>query len=452
MFDTTVFAILIVLVSVGDRFVSSDPGNDYCYSDDPQAYLLAGTKTAYEISHNLIRNTSVPNCEPVQIWMLFRHGTRYSGKSEIKHMKKLLPKLQRKILKNHEEHGRGRLCRDDLENLKGWEIDPNLSEDTSKYLTKQGEMDLKSLGARFKQYFPQLLQPVPDYLPLDRYKFRSTDMQRTVASMKYFIKGAFGNVSLNNTEVVPLEQDTLLRLYKICKPWVALMKNKTTDAEVNKFLNGSEFGQVTHDVSQRLGFNEDLPFQSVLTMYTACVFERAWSVGKLSPWCAAFTEESLKVFEYEEDLHYYTHSSYGQPMSPRVGCQPLQDMFQHFSKLENRDAKDEQQGVFYFTHSSMLQLFLTTLGVAEDSTPLTASNYEAKQDRKWRTSYLAPFAANLAAVFYRCDSANKVRFYLNEKPLELEGCEQGVCDWEFLKNKLKTPGFNCNIDFCQVGE
>lgn len=35
-------------------------------------------------------------------------------------------------------------------------------------------------------------------------------------------------------------------------------------------------------------------------MYSACVFERAWFIDKQSPWCAAFTEDMLKVFEYEE--------------------------------------------------------------------------------------------------------------------------------------------------------
>lgn len=77
-------------------------------------------------------------------------------------------------------------------------------------------------------------------------------------------------------------------------------------------------------------FNESF-LESVLSMYTACVFERAWFVDKLSPWCAAFTEDSLKVFEYEEDLHYYYHASYGQPMNAKIGCRPLQDMFQRFS-------------------------------------------------------------------------------------------------------------------------
>lgn len=66
-------------------------------------------------------------------------------------------------------------------------------------------------------------------------------------------------------------------------------------------------------------------------MYTACSFEKAWQVDKVSPWCAVFTQDELKVFQYESDLHYYYHSGYGREMSSRIGCPPLQDMFNRFS-------------------------------------------------------------------------------------------------------------------------
>lgn len=147
--------------------------------------------------------------------------------------------------------------------------------------------------------------------------------------------------------------------------------------------------------------------------------------------------------------------------------------------MENEDSSEEPQGIFYFTHSTALQLLLTTMGVAKDSIPLKASNFENMRNRKWNSSRLAPFAANLAAIFYRyvkdyfgfcshisatrinlflsrvktafrCNSSNKVRFYLNEKPLDYEGCELGVCDWEYLKEKMGPNAFDCNTDFCKA--
>ncbi|XP_076171851.1 multiple inositol polyphosphate phosphatase 1 [Ptiloglossa arizonensis] len=448
MLDIRILTILVVFVSFENQLVLSNVETNYCYSTDEHPYLNAGTKTAYHYIHGLITNTSVPNCKPVQIWMLARHGTRNPGSDEIRNMRHELPKLQSSIIENHEKRGTGSLCKQDIENLKTWKINSKLTKKKSKHLTKQGKKDLKFLAERYKDYFPELLQ----YDSVDelesKYVFRATSTQRTVGSMNAFINGLFGNVILNNTEVVPTDEDTLLKIYKICKPWLESINNASTKAEVNHFLTGPVFNKTIHEISQRLGFTNDLSSDSVLIMYSACVFERAWFIDKQSPWCAAFTEDMLKVFEYEEDLYYYYYSSYGQKMSPMIGCTTLQDMFHHFTKLEKGDSS-EPQGIFYFSHSTSLQLLLTTMGIAEDKTPLTAANFDTmKNSRKWRTSYLVPFGANIAAVFYRCDSSNKVRFFINEKPFEFEGCERGVCDWEYLKKKLGNSGYYCNIDFC----
>ncbi|OAD62582.1 Multiple inositol polyphosphate phosphatase 1 [Eufriesea mexicana] len=448
MSSVKIFTILCAVICFTNQLAFSHVIPDYCYSDDNYPYRFAGTKTAYEIEHDLIKDTAIPDCKPIQIWMLIRHGTRYPGKHEIRDMKHKLPKLQRKIIENH-ENGNGSLCQKDLEKLKSWKLNPDLSVEKWKYLTKQGEEDLSSLGERFKNYFPEIFQSSSADVSKTKYKFRSTDLQRTIASMENFITGLFGRdyVSID-TEIVPAAEDTLLKLYKICKRWTEQMGNSSTNAEVKELINGPLFRQIIDDISQRLGFPNSLSLDDAVIMYTSCVFENAWYINEKSPWCAAFTKDELQLFEYEEDLYYYYHSSYGQEMSSAVGCPPLKDMFTRFAKLENGTSSDEPQGVFYFTHSSALQLFLTSMGIAKDAVPLTASNFDSMGNRKWSTSHLAPFAANLAAIFYECNSSYKVRFYLNERPLEYEGCQMGVCDWDYLKEQIGPNAFNCNADFC----
>ncbi|XP_012144858.2 multiple inositol polyphosphate phosphatase 1 [Megachile rotundata] len=439
--DIKILTILITVVCLKNQLVACDDEANYCYSDDEHPYLLFDTKTAYHFSHGFIKNTTVPNCTPKQIWLLIRHGTRNPSGEEIKSMKRNLPRLQDSILENESD-----LCAKDLENLRAWTYDKTLKH-RKKYLTEQGEEDLRSLAARFKNYFPQLLHLDSADALANKYKFRSTDTQRTVLSMERFIEGLFGNVTLNSTEVVPTSEDKLLKAYKTCKAWKNETKNSASNAEMEAFENSQRYDKLINDISKRLGFQHNLTLDEVMDMYTACVFEKAWHVDKVSPWCAVFTEEELKVIEYKSDLYYYYHTGYGQKMSSRIGCPPLQDMFNRFSKLENGES-DEPQGVFYFSHSSSVQLLLTAMKIAEDSIPLKASNYETMENRKWSTSRLVPFAANLAAVFYKCDSSNKVRLYLNEVPVDYEGCEKGVCEWDYLKEKLGPNAFNCNIDFC----
>lgn len=384
------------------------------------------------------------DCQPAQIWMLTRHGTRYPTKKQIKGMRNRLPDLRESIVKNHKRRGRGSLCSSDLKELESWELDSGVRKSNKKYLTKQGEEDLLSLARRFKNYFPGLLISYPDEIFKDKYKFRSTDTQRTVLSMERFINGLFGNATIANTEVVPNSEDFLLKLYQNCKAWSD--EEEDEEEEVDKFLDSPRFMQLVHNVSQRLGFKEDLTSDDIELLYDACAFETAWHIGKKSPWCAVFTADELKVIEYKEDLHYYYHASYGRNLSRAVGCPPLRDMFDHFAKLEN-GSTEEPRGIFYFAHSSGIQLLLTAMGIAEDAIPLKASNFEDMRNRAWNTSRLVPFAANLAAIFYKCDSANKVRFYLNERPLDYEGCQAGVCDWEYLKRKMGYA-FGCNTDFC----
>lgn len=50
------------------------------------------------------------------------------------------------------------------------------------------------------------------------------------------------------------------QIHKICKPWLKEVNSPSANAEVKAFLAGPEFKQVVHDVSKRLGFQDDLPF------------------------------------------------------------------------------------------------------------------------------------------------------------------------------------------------
>ena len=70
-----------------------------------------------------------------------------------------------------------------------------------------------------------------------------------------------------------------------------------------------------------------------------------------------------------------------------------------FSEIEQ--GNEQPAGVFYFTHSEMLQQILLPLGIAKDQENLTAVNYEEMKTRLWRTSNITPFAANLVVVFFK---------------------------------------------------
>ncbi|XP_031777741.1 multiple inositol polyphosphate phosphatase 1 [Nasonia vitripennis] len=423
--------------------------SDYCYAYEQDPYLLMGTKTAYQFVQGRTKIPPVTNCVPVQMWVLTRHGTRFPGRKAITQLH-TLPKLRDQITYNHDTRGNGRLCNTDLENLRSWQLNPNLTDALANFLTAQGEQDMRLLARRLQSEFPEILRPDPQTISYQNYKFRATQTQRTQASLEAFMDGLFNSRNAVPVEPTP-DNDTLLHLYKNCPGWESSLSRDHVDAESERFIAGSEYQNLLQSVSRRLGFSYKINNDSVQLMYDMCRYEKAWEVNRLSPWCAIFSSDELKVLEYLEDLDYYYYSGPGREINSKLGCPLLKDMFTHFRNLESGSYREEPKGIFYFGHTVTLQSLLAALNIGKDNTPLLASNFHQNGRRSFRTSVLGSFASNLIAVFYRCGDArspNKVIFYLDEVPVQLEGCNVGLCDWEYLKERFGRDVDQCNLDFC----
>lgn len=148
------------------------------------------------------------------------------------------------------------------------------------------------------------------------------------------------------------------------------------------------------EVSQRLGFKFTLGPKQLDTIWDMCRYEVAWHLDKYSTWCAAFTQEHVEILEYLEDIKYYYKQGYGSELNSNVACNMVQDM------LQNMGSNNDPKVVAYFAHSSSVQLFLTSLGIAKDLISVRADNFHEMRFRQWRTSKIGPFAANIAAVKY----------------------------------------------------
>ncbi|XP_071565905.1 multiple inositol polyphosphate phosphatase 1-like isoform X2 [Temnothorax nylanderi] len=422
---------------------------DFCFVDEDDPYLYMGTKTAYHFVHGgKTRFQTVPNCRPVQIWMLAAHGTRCPTMHEIDKIVSLT-NLKEQILQNHEERREGHMCNRDLENLRRWKPDEYLSSQRAEVLTPQGVEDMKLLARRLQSNFPELLLPNIHNITSTNYKFRATEARDSMTS---FMEGLFGSRSAVLPEESSLN-DTLLTAYKTCGVWKNEENNEGSfeNMEHSRFDVGPEFQNLLKNVSRRLGFLYNISADMVDAMYDACRYQKAWSVTELSPWCAVFSKEELRVLEYREDLDYYYKAGYGRDINTRLGCPLLHDMMRHFWNIARDEMSGEPAGIFYFSDIVSLQNLLTTMGINEDQTRLTAYNYKDVARRQWRTSLISSFAANLIAVFYKCNDSNnrnKVMFYLAEKPIRYNGCQVGLCDWELLKSKFGQLASNCKLDVC----
>ena len=285
------------------------------------------------------------------------------------------------------------LCSDDLEQLKQWRFDQNLTSAYAEYLTLQGWNDLKYMAIDYQRTFQNLIEPS---YSKEKFKFGFTDTQRTEASYKAFVEGLFGSGAEGIINTKPeTNQSILLRPYETCEEFKKQEeKAKDKDSEYVKFQQSDVFKKTAEEISTRLGYKYTLNPKQIDTMWDMCRYNQAWFLQDESPWCAAFTPEHVSVLEYLEDLKYYYKAGYGSEINSKIMCAAVKDM------VKNLQSEDSPKVTAYFTHASAIQLFLTALGYAKDNDALRADNYNLMKYRKFKSSVLSPFASNIAVVKY----------------------------------------------------
>lgn len=447
--------LLILLINISTAQVNpyADCCDSYCYREDENPYLFMGTKTAYEFVYGKSSNQHiVPYCRPIQFWSFNRHGTRFPSRETIRAME-TLQKLKENIIKNYDSRGSypdtGKLCDRDLEGFRRWQWNLSISENVAHDLTQQGKDDMIFLARRYQTRYPELLR-IP--YSNQNFEFQYTDTDRTRSSYEAFAQGLFGQDAYRS-QAQPMMNNNITRGYKSCNAWLRDVKNNPESLfELQRFKERDDYKRVIAHVSRRLGFRFTLNETLVRTMYDMCRYEKSWFVNRISPWCAAFTKEHLKILEYAEDLKYYYTSGYGHEMNHKLGCSAVKDMMDRFERTVSGNYH-EPRVVVHFTHTEALQLLMVALGINKDNQPLTADNMRVQQRRLWRTSITNPFSANLVAVLYQCNDGEKdrVMFFLNEKPVDYPGCAVGLCNWKYLKEQLYETIQNCDLEFCDAG-
>jgi len=95
-------------------------------------------------------------------------------------------------------------------------------------------------------------------------------------------------------------------------------------------------------------------------MYDACRYQKAWSVTELSPWCAVFSKEELRILEYREDLDYYYKAGYGRDINTRLGCPLLHDMMRHFWYCNITSLVSYTQLIIRILFKTVLKFFISS--------------------------------------------------------------------------------------------
>ncbi|XP_047021848.1 multiple inositol polyphosphate phosphatase 1-like [Helicoverpa zea] len=398
-----------------------------------------GSRTPYRFRSN--KNDSrikYPNCKDTKIWMVIRHGTRLPGRKDITAASALVD-LKYEVLRQH-ERGKGQLTNQQLNDLQDWDFDIDPEEES--HLTLEGKDEMILMAERMQKRFPNAIKQKYNN---KTFLFRYTATQRAQQSARHFTNGLFERREAKDIIFQPATRvDPVLRFYKHCDRWQKqVKKNPETYKEAKLFTHSHEMNKTLEFVSNRLGLNRVLNWETVETMYKFCGYETSWDKHHISPWCYAFDSESIQVLEYYHDLKAYWVDGYGHELSYRQACMAIKNMFENFSK------ENGLRSIFLFTHSGTILKILTHMQLYQPPAPLRGD--AIVKDREWNLSKIDCFAANLAFVLFKCKDGDHVLTLHQEKIIKLPMCEHELCPLKHLKEYFYETIYNCDYnDMCKL--
>lgn len=96
-------------------------------------------------------------------------------------------------------------------------------------------------------------------------------------------------------------------------------------------------------------------------------------------------------------------------------------------------------------HGETLLPLLSLMGFFKDDTPLTAKNFPLQHGRKFRSSQIVPYAANLLFVLYECTDGLRLQFFLNEKPMAFPNISDPTPLYDTVRNHYSDLLGGCDF-------
>ena len=367
-----------------------------------KTHLKLSSKTRYDQKRN-ISFEAPENCEPLHISMVLRHGTRYPSRNDVNKIDKMLNAIHEALKSRTMQIGELRLP---------WK-NP-FSHTNDKLLATVGEEEMYNIAKKTLRRFPGLLSR--PYAP-QNFDFISTGTTRAAQSAMAFAFGLFegrGHLGVSHFQPVAIQSraidnDPLLRFFDVCQKYLTrVVENKTALHEYKTFKHGEEMRKVLQKVSSKMNIDSGvLSEEHIVGMYTACIFEVA-IYERENTWCKLFDEEDFFVLDYMSDLKSYWKRAYGYPISYKISCPLLNRIITSLKNATEPSVEDKVYGAFMFAHGETLQPLYALLDLFKDQEDLKASNFFKHRERKYKTSHIAPFGANIAFVLYRCVAKDTV--------------------------------------------
>lgn len=160
-------------------------------------------------------------------------------------------------------------------------------------------------------------------------------------------------------------------------------------------------------------------------LFRNCSFDLALYKTKTN-WCTLLTEELIKSVEYAEDLEAYYEESHGNKLNYEMASVLLKDVVQFMTDFVA--GTTQVVGNFRFAHGETTLPLMTLLGYVDSSRLLAKFSEDDIEERDFRTSHVAPFAANIEFRLYKKNKNGKhyIQILVNEQVTEIPGCDDEI--------------------------
>ncbi|EIM82959.1 phosphoglycerate mutase-like protein [Stereum hirsutum FP-91666 SS1] len=196
----------------------------------------------------------------------------------------------------------------------------------------------------------------------------------------------------------------------------------------------------------------NLTASTIIAMQETCAYETV-ALG-FSSFCALFTEEEWKQFEYFLDVSFWYGNGPGNPAVAAQGIGWVQELVSRLTRtpISTFDTSVNEtivtsnvtfplsQPIFVdATHDTIISAIVTAMNLSIFSAPGPLPTDHIPDDQTWIVPHISPFGSNMVGQVLSCpasDTPTHIRFVLNDAVLPLTGIQGCTAD----KNGL------CEID------
>ncbi|KAF2077538.1 hypothetical protein CYY_001156 [Polysphondylium violaceum] len=377
------------------------------------------TKTRYQLPQieNTYNEYLKKNCKLIHINYIGRHGTRNPSVTETLSLSSLGQSFKNQEGNIYKEYK--------------WILDFIAPKNESAgILLPVGKYELFEIGKRIKSRFKNFFNPFSS----EFYQVFSTKVPRAFESASFLINGLFNGsfVEDNGGLVFTNDQENLLRFFDSCSKFLGYLESGENVIEMNLWKSYS-YPPIAKRISLLIGLNETMSIKVLDKLFSACVNEASIN-NNYNDWCSLFTKEDIVNWEYAQDLKQFWTRSYGNQLNYKMASLLFQEIIKD---LENsiKGGQDSFSARIRLAHAETLLPIISILGLYKDTYNLYANLTSSQiNSRKFKTSNISPYAANLALYLFKCDGTIKISVEHNEVPVLIPGCKGKLCDFFLFKN------------------